>query len=113
MFDYSKGEASALGFEPLAAQSEKPEINVMRLSDYSQVTKLAKTEDLQGFDEVPSQIEALASSIETSDKNLLVKPTSSGAASRRVVTFSSKVRWKTSQNSLRKIIETHFHAMFA
>ena len=36
MFDYSKGEASALGFEPLAAQTEKPEITIVRLSEYTQ-----------------------------------------------------------------------------
>ena len=32
-----KGEASALGFEPLAEQTEKPEISVMKLCDYTQV----------------------------------------------------------------------------
>ena len=32
-----KGEASALGFEPLADQNEKPEISVMKLCDYTQV----------------------------------------------------------------------------
>jgi hypothetical protein len=37
MFDYNKGEASALGFEPLSAQSTKPEISVVNLSDYTQV----------------------------------------------------------------------------
>lgn len=37
MFDYNKGEASELGFEPLGAQTSKPEINVVNLSDYSQV----------------------------------------------------------------------------
>ena len=74
MFDYSRGEASALGFEPLAAQAEKPEISVMKLSEYSQV----KSEEEQKETEVEAE-----------------------ATPRRVVTFSSKVRWKTSQNSLR------------
>ena len=39
MFEFTKpGEASALGFEPLTAQSEKPAINVIKLSEYSQVS---------------------------------------------------------------------------
>ena len=37
MSDYSKSEASALGFEPLETQTEKPEISVMKLCDYTQV----------------------------------------------------------------------------
>ena len=38
MFDYCKGEdAIALGFEPVVEGSEKPEISVMKLSDYTQV----------------------------------------------------------------------------
>ena len=102
MFDYSKGEASALGFEPLEAQSEKPEINVMKLSDYTQVqaagsAPIAKSEETlssQADEEEPTpafaQTEELGS-----------------AQSKRVVTFSSRVRWKTSQNSLRNLISRH------
>lgn len=101
MFDYSKGEASALGFEPLAAQAEKPEINVMKLCDYSQV-----------MNRTTEAAEQQLVNSEAIDNALIPPPTTkedSSASSqqpqppaKRVVTFSSKVRWKTSQNSLRK-----------
>ena len=51
MFDYSKGEASALGFEPLAAQTEKPEITIVRLSEYTQ----KEIEDHQHHPPLPSE----------------------------------------------------------
>ena len=41
MFDYNKSEAATLGFEPLGAQMSKPEISVVNLSDYTQVTSKA------------------------------------------------------------------------
>ena len=41
MFDYNKSEAATLGFEPLGAQMSKPEISVVNLSDYTQVTSIA------------------------------------------------------------------------
>ena len=41
MFDYNKAEAVTLGFEPLGAQMSKPEISVVNLSDYTQVTSKA------------------------------------------------------------------------
>ena len=43
VFDYNKGEASALGFEPLSPQMSKPEINVVNLSDYTQVSSEVTT----------------------------------------------------------------------
>lgn len=94
MFDYSKGEASALGFEPLAAQAAKPEINVMKLCDYSQVLPQA------------TEVEAEQQLVNSAED--INKPSAEDSSSqqqlpaKRVVTFSSKVRWKTSQNSLRK-----------
>ena len=51
MFDYRKEEASALGFEPLAAQTEKPEITIVRLSEYTQ----KEIEDHQHHPPLPSE----------------------------------------------------------
>ena len=97
MFDYSKGEASALGFEPLEAQSEKPEINVMKLSDYTQVQAAGSSAPIAKSEETlssqPDEEEPNATFAQTEELG--------SAQSKRVVTFSSKVRWKTSQNSLR------------
>ena len=60
MFDYSKGEASTLGFEPLAAQTEKPEITIVRLSDYTQVSHhLHPKETTEDHVEVPSSTQGL------------------------------------------------------
>ena len=96
MFDYSKGEASALGFEPLEAQSEKPEINVMKLSDYTQVQAAGSSAPIAKSEETLSSQHDEEESIPAAQTEEL-----GSAQSKRVVTFSSKVRWKTSQNSLR------------
>ena len=72
MFDYSKGEASTLGFEPLAAQTEKPEITIVRLSDYTQVSHhLHPKETTEDHVEVPSSTQGRALFAETRSAFLL------------------------------------------
>ena len=84
MFDFSTGEASALGFEPLAAQTAKPEISVVSLSEYTQVLKKPELAHLMKEEET---------NCDTKEIIPATKP--------RVVTFDVPTQVKASQNSLR------------
>ena len=75
MFDYNKSEAATLGFEPLGAQMSKPEISVVNLSDYTQVTSKAASASIPSITTSSSTTTFMTAALPSSSSNNTLKGT--------------------------------------